>query len=69
MSWYQGTKYTNDTSLFDKPISDRCINCGEIKEIKTKITMEFGEGNHHSGPICVKCYNSYRAAKTEINLF
>ena len=39
---------------------DRCINCGHHKEIKTTITMELGEGNYHSGPICKKCYFSYR---------
>jgi hypothetical protein len=57
--WAYGNKYSNHQTLFDNIVSDRCINCGEIKEIKTKITMEFGEGNYNSGPICKSCYSSY----------
>lgn len=61
--WANGHKYSNDTELFKKPEIDRCINCGHHKEIKTKITMEFGEGNYNSGPICKGCYQSYVAAQ------
>ena len=32
----------------------------EVQEVKTTITMEFGEGNYNTGPICKPCYNSYR---------
>ena len=37
------------------PDKDRCINCEEIKRIIGTITMD-----KRSGPICVKCFNSYR---------
>jgi len=37
------------------PDKDRCINCEEIKRIIGTITI-----GHRSGPICVKCFNSYR---------
>jgi hypothetical protein len=42
---------------FNKPIIDRCINCGQTKEIKTTITMEY-EGSLNTGPICKKCYST-----------
>ena len=35
---------------------DRCINCGQTKEVKTTITMEFGEDNFNTGPCCKDCY-------------
>jgi hypothetical protein len=57
--WAYGKTYSNDISLWDKPEIDRCINCGDQKEVKTKITMEFGEGNYNTGPICKKCYSGY----------
>jgi hypothetical protein len=37
------------------PETDRCINCEKQKKIIATITI--GE---KSGPICVKCFNSYR---------
>ena len=43
---------------------DRCINCGsDQNEIKCNITMELGEGNYNSGPICKRCYSSYQLEK------
>ena len=57
--WAYGHKYTNDNDLYKEPEIDRCINCGQSKPVKTRITMEFGEGNYNSGPICVRCYSSY----------
>lgn len=61
--WANGHKYSNDKDLYKEPVIDRCINCGDHKEIKTRITMEFGEGNYNSGPICKSCYNGYLAAR------
>ena len=58
MAWYR----PHSSSVRDplkEPVIDRCINCGHHKEIKTTITMEFGEENYNTGPICKKCYFSY----------
>jgi hypothetical protein len=45
---------------FKKPVIDRCINCGYHEQVHAHITMEFGEGNYNSGPICRKCYSTNR---------
>ena len=58
MSWYKQHSSFSENP-FNKPTVDRCINCGHHKEIKTTITMEFGEDNFSSGPICKACYFSY----------
>ena len=55
MGWYKQHSSFSE-SPFDKPTVDRCINCGSHKEVKTTMTMEFGEGNYNTGPICKKCY-------------
>ena len=57
MGWYKAHSTMNNDR---GPVVDRCINCGHHKEIKTTITMEFGEGNYNTGPICKPCYYSYR---------
>lgn len=57
--WAYGHKYTNDHNLYKESEIDRCMNCGHSKPVKTRITMEFGEGNDHHGPICVKCYSNF----------
>jgi hypothetical protein len=49
MSWGKDHSSLAENS-FNKPIIDRCINCGDQKEVHTKIAMEFGEGNYNSGP-------------------
>ena len=55
MGWYkQHSSFAENP--FDKPVIDRCINCGSHKEVKTTMTIEFGEGNYNTGPICKKCY-------------
>ena len=54
MSWYK--QHSSFSNPFNKSIADRCINCGQIKEVKTTITMEFGEGNFNTGPCCKDCY-------------
>jgi len=55
MGWYKQHSSFSENS-FNKPIIDRCINCGQAKEIKTTITMEFGGDNFHTGPCCKDCY-------------
>ena len=42
------------------PTIDRCINCGYHEQVQATITMEFGEGNYNSGPICRKCYQIHK---------
>ena len=55
MGWYkQHSSFAENP--FNKTVIDRCINCGSHKEIKTTMTMEFGEGNYNTGPICRDCY-------------
>jgi len=44
-------------------IIDRCINCGNHEQVQATITMEFGEGNLNSGPICRKCYSIHKGPK------
>ena len=46
---------------------DRCINCGDHKEIKTYITMEIGEGNYNNGPMCKDCYYSYKLEQPTVS--
>jgi len=43
MGWYKQHSSFSENPL-NKPITDRCINCGQSKEVKTTITMEFGSG-------------------------
>ena len=54
MGWYK--QHSSFSDPLEKPIVDRCINCGNHKEVKTTMTMEFGEGNYNTGPICKDCY-------------
>ena len=42
MGWYKQHSSFSENP-FNKPTVDRCINCGQTKEVKTTITMEFGE--------------------------
>jgi hypothetical protein len=63
MGWYRPHSTLNKVQ---ETIVDRCINCGDSKEIKTYITMEIGEGNFNNGPICKDCYNSYRLEQATI---
>ncbi len=49
---------------FNKPEIDRCINCGDQAEVQAQITMEFGEGNYNTGPICKRCYASNQGPRT-----
>jgi hypothetical protein len=62
MSWSRGHSSLTENP-FNKPIIDRCINCGDQEEVQATITMEFGEGNYNTGPICRKCYILHRAPR------
>ena len=63
MSWYkQHSSFAENP--FNKPVIDRCINCGDHEEVQAQITMEFGEGNYNTGPICKDCWISNHEPKT-----
>ena len=63
MSWYkQHSSFAENP--FNKPVIDRCINCGDQAEVRAQITMEFGEGNYNTGPICKDCWISNHEPKT-----
>ena len=42
-------------------VIDRCLNCEEIKEIQTTMTLELGPGKIATGSICKDCFNSNRS--------
>lgn len=44
MGWYK--QHSSFSDPLNKPVVDRCINCGNHKEVKTTMTIEFGEGNY-----------------------
>ena len=52
-----------DYLSYCKPVIDRCINCGDHEEVQATITMEFGEGNLNTGPICRKCYSTHKGPR------
>jgi len=60
MSWARG--HSSLTENTDKPVVDRCINCGNHEQVHTQITMEY-EGSLNSGPICRKCYSTNRGPR------
>ena len=62
MSWSKGHSSLEE-KIFQKPTIDRCINCGDHEQVQARITMEFGEGNYNSGPICRKCYSIHRGPR------
>jgi len=61
MSWAKGHSSLTENST--APTIDRCINCGDHEQVQARITMEFGEGNYNSGPICRKCYSIHRGPR------
>ena len=61
MSWARGHSSLTENSA--APTIDRCINCGDNKEVQARITMEYGEGNYNTGAICRKCYILHRAPR------
>ena len=61
MSWSKGhSSLTENTAA---PVVDRCINCGDHERVQATITMEFGEGNYNTGPICRKCYSTHKGPR------
>ena len=52
-----------DYLSYYKPVIDRCINCGDHEQVQATITMEFGEGNLNTGPICRKCYQIHKGPR------
>ena len=63
MSWHkQHSSFAENP--FNKPEIDRCINCGDQAEVQAQITMELGEGNYNTGPICKDCWISNHEPKT-----
>ena len=63
MGWYKQHSSFSENP-FNKPVIDRCINCGDQAEVQAQITMEFGEGNYNTGPICKDCWISNHKPKT-----
>ena len=63
MGWYKQHSSFSENPL-NKLVIDRCINCGDQAEVRAQITMEFGEGNYNTGPICKDCWISNHEPKT-----
>ena len=63
MAWYNATGKENDKSLYENPVIDRCIFCGNHEKIKCKMTIVFSEFETNTGPMCTRCYaaNSRKA--------
>tara|TARA_Y100000593_G_C4032690_1_gene201231 strand:- start:71 stop:277 length:207 start_codon:yes stop_codon:yes gene_type:complete len=60
MAWYNLNSNDPVSKEFyeTKTIIDRCIFCGQHKEIKTKMTIFFSEWETNHGPMCKDCYHS-----------
>ena len=43
MAWYNSTGKENHPSLYETRVVDRCLFCGDQKEIKTTMTIYFSE--------------------------
>jgi len=57
--WATATGKENAKEFYeDNRIVDRCIFCGQEKEIKTKMTIFFSEHETNTGPICKTCYHA-----------
>ena len=63
MGWYKQHSSFSENPL-NKLVIDRCINCGDQAVVRAQITMEFGEGNYNTGPICKDCWISNHEPKT-----
>jgi len=61
MSWSKGHSSLTENP-FNKPIVDRCINCGNHEQVHTQITMEY-EGSLNTGPISRKCYSTHKGPR------
>lgn len=59
MAWYNATGKENVKELYENNrIIDRCIFCGNEKEIKTTMTIFFSEFETNTGPICKSCFHA-----------
>ena len=57
--WATATGKENAKEFYeDNRIVDRCIFCGQEKEIKTTMTIYFSEFETNTGPICKSCYSA-----------
>ena len=57
--WATATGKEGPKELYeDNRVIDRCIFCGQEKEIKTKMTIFFSEHETNTGPICKTCYHA-----------
>ena len=61
MSW--NTSHSSLTENSVAPVIGRCINCGDHEQFQAQITMQFGEGNYNTGPICRKCYSIHKGPR------
>jgi len=43
MAWYNATGKENDKSLYQERVIDRCLFCGQHKEIKCNMSIQFSE--------------------------
>ena len=58
MAWYNATGKENDKSLFQERVIDRCLFCGQHKEIKCNMSIQFSEFEISNGPCCKSCYSA-----------
>ena len=55
MGWYKAHSTLNKPQ--ENPNVDRCLFCGDIKEIKrTDFVLEYSEFEQETGKICKDCY-------------
>ena len=59
MAWYN-LNHTDDIAkeFSEERYIDRCIFCGDHKEIKTTMTIFFSEFETNTGPICKECFHA-----------
>ena len=59
MAWYNLNSTDHIAKQFsEEPYIDRCIFCGDHKEIKTKMPIFFSEFETNTGPICKECFHA-----------
>ena len=60
MAWYNLNSQDPVSNEFygTERVIDRCIFCGQEKEIKTKMTIFFSEFETNTGPICKSCFHA-----------
>ncbi len=59
MAWWNAVGRENAKEFYENNrVIERCIFCGQEKEIKTKMTIFFSEHETNTGPICKTCYHA-----------